>query len=108
MPSRVAQTPLFQSGIERVESGSRKFRLALLCSEENPAVCHRHLLVSRVLVERGADVRHIRGDGALQAYADVKAPEAEQPLLFDLPELNPWRSLRSVLPKKPPPSSSDS
>jgi uncharacterized protein (DUF488 family) len=105
---RVAQSPLFLQGIERVEAGSRRYRVALLCSEEDPAVCHRHLLVSRVLAERGADVRHIRGDGTIQAYADIKAPEAEQPLLFDIPGLNPWKSLRSVSRKRPQRSSSDS
>jgi uncharacterized protein (DUF488 family) len=105
---RVAQSPLFLRGIERVEAGSRQYRVALLCSEEDPAVCHRHLLVGRVLAKRGADVRHIRGDGSLQAYADIEAPEVEQPLLFDIPGLNPWKSLRSVSRKKPPRSSSDS
>src|SRR5437660_8680013 len=72
---RVAQSPVFLEGIERLEAGSRQYRVALLCSEEDPAVCHRHLLVGRVLADRGADIRHIRGDGTIQAYAEIKAPE---------------------------------
>jgi uncharacterized protein (DUF488 family) len=105
---RVAASPLFLEGIARVEAGSERYRLALMCSEEDPAVCHRHLLVGRVLIERGASVLHIRADGSLQPYEDVKTPDAEQPLLFDLPELHPWRSLRSVSRKKPQPSSLES
>ena len=38
----------------------------MLCAEENPAHCHRRLLVARVLFEEGARVLHIRGDGRLQ------------------------------------------
>jgi uncharacterized protein (DUF488 family) len=105
---RVAQSALFLEGIQRLEAGSRQYRVALLCSEEDPAVCHRHLLVGRVLVERGGKVQHIRGDGALQDYSEMKVPEQEQPLLFDLPGMNPWKSLRSALRKRPPLSSSDS
>src|SRR5207302_10476809 len=75
---RVAKSRLFLEGIERVETGSRHYRVALMCSEEDPAVCHRHLLVSRVLAERGASISHIRGAGTIQAYADIKAPEEEQ------------------------------
>lgn len=105
---RVAQSPLFLGGIERVEAGSRHYRVALMCSEEDPAVCHRHLLVGRVLVERGARVVHIRGDGTLQTYEDIPAPELEQPLLFDIPGMNPWKSLRSVSRRRLPPSSSES
>jgi Protein of unknown function, DUF488 len=105
---RLAQSPVFLEGIQRVEAGSRQYRVALLCSEEDPAVCHRHLLVARVLAERGAVVAHIRGDGTLQDYEDIKAPEEEQPLLFDIPGLNPWKSLRSVSRKRAPRSSSDS
>ncbi len=105
---RLAQSRVFLGGIERVEAGSRQYRVALLCSEEDPGVCHRHLLVGRVLAERGHDVQHIRSDGSVQAFADVPVQEQEQPLLFDLPGMNPWKSLRSVLPKKPRPSSSGS
>ena len=42
-----------------------------MCSEEDPAVCHRHLLVGRVLAGEGLTLRHIRGDGRLQTDADL-------------------------------------
>src|SRR5579872_4880849 len=71
----VAASPLFQEGLERLEKGLREYRIALLCSEENPAGCHRRLLIGRVLAEHGFDVQHIRGDGRLQPEADLVREE---------------------------------
>ena len=105
---RLAEAPLFLEGVGRLEAGIRKYRVAIMCSEENPAVCHRHLLVGRVLTRRGVAIEHIRGDGALIPNADLLESAFVQPTLFDQPEDSPWKSLRSVLPKKTPPSSSAS
>jgi uncharacterized protein (DUF488 family) len=60
---KVAASANFAEGIRRIEDGLEKYRVAMLCSEEDPAICHRGLLVGRVLRERGAQVDHIRGDG---------------------------------------------
>ena len=46
---RIAKARPFTNGIERLLRGIKKFRVALLCSEENPANCHRRLLVGKVL-----------------------------------------------------------
>lgn len=107
---RLAESPLFLAGIERLEKGVRDFRVAIMCSEENPADCHRFLLVSRVLAERGIDVRHIRADGRILTDRDVAREQTgadRQPFLFDELEEPPWRSTRSVLPKQPPATSSN-
>jgi hypothetical protein len=50
---RLAASPAFQQGIDRVLRGARSHRIALLCSEENPSRYHRHLLIGRVLRTRG-------------------------------------------------------
>lgn len=109
---RVAESPLFRQGIERVEKGIQKFRVALMCSEENPAECHRNLLVGRVLGRRGVELVHIRSDGRLQTQAELDhetgRSDRQQKLLFDELKEPPWRSTRSVLPKPQPPSSSES
>ena len=63
---RLAQTPLFQSGIERVLTGASKYRLALMCAEKEPLDCHRTLLVSRALQKRGAAIAHILSDGNVE------------------------------------------
>jgi uncharacterized protein (DUF488 family) len=111
--SLVEQAPFFLDGIARLETGRRKYRIALMCSEEDPAHCHRHLLVSRVLEARGIPVAHILGDGTLLAERDLAAVQAQaarpegQPPLFDLEETTVWKSTRSVLRKDPRPPSSE-
>jgi uncharacterized protein (DUF488 family) len=101
--NRVADSDLFQQGLTRLETGIRKFRVALLCAEENPASCHRRLLVSRVLLARGIAVDHIRGDGRLQSEADLVREIGEhddQMPLFQTTEDPEWKSIPSVLRKK--------
>jgi uncharacterized protein (DUF488 family) len=65
---KLARTSLFQSGIERVEEGCKRYRIALMCSERDPTECHRTILVSKILNERGADIRHILFDGQLESH----------------------------------------
>jgi uncharacterized protein (DUF488 family) len=81
----------------------------MMCSEEDPSGCHRRLLVARVLASRGAQVLHIRADGRLQTEAEVATEELRKKLgdqrpLFDIAEAAPWRSIRSVLPKRRQPT----
>jgi uncharacterized protein (DUF488 family) len=66
---RLAQTTLFNQGIERVEDGAAKFRIALMCSEREPTECHRTILVSKILTERGAEVQHILGNGDVEPHS---------------------------------------
>jgi uncharacterized protein (DUF488 family) len=108
---RMTENREFQAGIERLERGIAGYRVTLLCGEENPAHCHRRLLVGRVLAERGHDLLHIRGDGHLQSEAELTAESGkplvkEQPALFAELEEDQWRSTASVSPKRAPASSS--
>ena len=55
----------FIKGLNRlIEIGSKQ-RAAIMCSEEDPANCHRHHLVGKALVAQSIDVLHIRADGNL-------------------------------------------
>ncbi|WP_107706202.1 DUF488 domain-containing protein [Nocardioides allogilvus] len=65
---RLAQTVPFGEGIERLLNGATSERIAILCAEQEPLDCHRTVLVSRVLAERGASVAHIHGDGLLESH----------------------------------------
>ncbi|MYE00477.1 MAG: DUF488 domain-containing protein, partial [Alphaproteobacteria bacterium] len=65
---RLARTALYREGIERVLSGAAEHRLALMCAEKDPLHCHRALLVSRSLEERGLAVAHILADGSLEPH----------------------------------------
>ena len=67
--SLMAKTPLFESGIRRVERGMESFRLALLCAEKDPLACHRSILIGRHLCERNVVVRHILEDGTIEDQA---------------------------------------
>ena len=68
---KLAATPLFRSGIERVEQGARKLRISLMCAEKDPLDCHRTLLVSRALERDHVAVTHILADGALESQHDA-------------------------------------
>ncbi len=109
--SRMIADPVFVSGIERLEHGMSGYRIALMCGEEDPAHCHRRLLVTRVLMERGHQVLHIRGDGRIMpdeavAKESGKSLVNEQPALFAELDEDQWRSTASVSPRKAPASSS--
>ncbi|MBE1162791.1 DUF488 family protein [Dyella acidiphila] len=61
--ARLAKTSLFESGIDRVLQGVKKYRIALMCAEKEPLDCHRTLLVSRALESREVSILHILSNG---------------------------------------------
>jgi uncharacterized protein (DUF488 family) len=69
---KVAKGDDFNKGLDRVIEGSKRFLIALMCSEHNPLDCHRCLLVSRALTERGADVGHILGNGVIVSHHEIE------------------------------------
>ena len=109
--SQIAKTPAFTQGISQFEDGLEKSRIAIMCSEEDPTVCHRWLLVGRVLREHGVQVKNIRGDGRIQtetAFADGRHSRdgGMQVSLFPEQEVDEWKSIRSVFHKSQPKPSS--
>ena len=84
----------FRDGLDRLKRAAAKRRLALMCSEESPRQCHRHLLIARALVNDGwprSHIIHIRGDG-LNTPEDAIDVQSG-PLMEGIG----WRSPRSVL-----------
>jgi uncharacterized protein (DUF488 family) len=74
---RIARTPAFGAGLDRVRLGASRFRLALMCAEGDPLACHRTILVCRQL--RGEmSIAHILGSGLLETQA-----QAEERLLSE-------------------------
>ena len=65
---RMARTPRFRDGLARLVRGARKFRIALMCAEQEPLHCHRTLLVGHELASLGIDVTHILPDGLLESH----------------------------------------
>ena len=85
----VAETERFRGGLKRLLTGAAAYRVAIMCSEEDPARCHRRLLVTRALAGRGVEVRHIRGNGSVLTEAELAdalsgaAADPDQASLFD-------------------------
>ncbi len=110
--NRVAEASFFLNGIKRLKEGGRTYRVAIMCSEEDPTACHRHLLVGRVLAKQEVNLFHIRKDGHIQTEKDLSSHEEilsyRQSLWgerLSVQEENTWRSIRPVSQKKQPPSS---
>ncbi|MSU56606.1 MAG: DUF488 domain-containing protein [Pedosphaera sp.] len=87
--SLIARTSAFNNGIGRVIQGSAKMRLALMCAEKDPLDCHRCILVSPRLRERGLQVLHILADGTIESHEQT---EARLRQLFELPDRELFRS----------------
>lgn len=86
----------FCEGIDKLKGSAVRRRTAVLCSEEDPKACHRHLLIARVLAADGwpaSRIAHIRGDGSFMLDESI----AVQQDLFGGEVA--WRSPQSVLHK---------
>lgn len=69
---RIAATPAFARGLERVRQGAATERIALLCAEKDPITCHRTILVCRHLRAPNLAIGHILADGSLEAHAALE------------------------------------
>jgi uncharacterized protein (DUF488 family) len=68
---RLAQTPEFAAGIDRLRRGVQTQRIAIMCAEQEPLDCHRTVLVARVLAGQGLSVDHIHRDGQVETHDDA-------------------------------------
>lgn len=69
---KMATANSFKEGIRRLEEGSQKYNIAMMCSEHNPLDCHRCLLVGRALVEQDVDVKHILSNGNTVGHGTIE------------------------------------
>ena len=60
---KIAGSAEFQEGIARLLELAEDASIAIMCAEEDPARCHRHLLIGPAMEERGVPLWHIRKDG---------------------------------------------
>ena len=65
--------------IEMTRAGRRQ---ALLCTEADPADCHRAVLVAHAIHESGIAVEHLRTDGTLESHAAFLERISGPPDLF--------------------------
>ncbi|HEY6178791.1 MAG TPA: DUF488 domain-containing protein [Kofleriaceae bacterium] len=80
---RIAEQPFYHRGIEQLLDGIARLRVCVLCAEEDPSHCHRRLLITRTLIARGVEVRHIRGSGAVVTEDELRA--RDNPRQLSLP-----------------------
>jgi uncharacterized protein (DUF488 family) len=66
---KMALQPEFCGGLDRLLTVATERRVCLMCAEREPLDCHRCLLVSRALAERGCAVGHILHDGTVEPHA---------------------------------------
>jgi uncharacterized protein (DUF488 family) len=96
----LAKTERFSRGLDRLIKGTAAYRVAMMCSEEDPSDCHRRLLITRALEESDAPVTvtHIRGTGELvdESQLSRDTDGRKQQTFFE--DEAPWRSAQSVSP----------
>src|ERR1700685_4174117 len=96
----MAVEPTFGDAIDWLLHSASEQRIALLCSCGQPHECHRRILVGKVLCYRGAELCHILPGGDVTSERTVELRDDHaQDMLFGHDEL-PWRSIRSVSPRR--------
>ena len=61
--------------LDSIVAEVRVRRIALVCAEEDPTRCHRRFLLTPLLVRRGIEVLHIRGDGRTEPESELAERE---------------------------------
>lgn len=61
----------FQRGINRLLESMKRYRICVMCAEEDPSSCHRNLLVGESLRREGVQILHIRGTGQIQTDEEL-------------------------------------
>ncbi|MFM7679190.1 MAG: DUF488 family protein [Roseiflexaceae bacterium] len=98
--SKLRQTALFQQGLQRIITGAKKFRLALVCAEKEPFTCHRSILIGQALQARNVDVRHILHDGRVETHEQMLQRLTDHFFknrdMFDTEDAQRTRALQSI------------
>lgn len=66
--ARLAEQAEFKKALDRIQEGSKEYRIALVCAEKEPLDCHRTILVAEELRKKGMDIVHILHDGSLEPH----------------------------------------
>jgi len=82
----LARRPDFAQALDRVTARAAGATLCLMCAEKEPLDCHRTVLVSRRLAERGVAIEHLLADGGTRPHAEIEETllgKGSAPDLFD-------------------------
>ena len=75
---RIAATPEFSEGIQRLLKGVESFKISLMCAEKDPITCHRTILVCQNLRTYDLTIQHILADGTLEDHDALEAKLLEK------------------------------
>lgn len=92
----LAATDLFQQGLKRLLKGILSHRIAMMCAEKDPVMCHRMILVCRYLRKEVANINHIMEDGTLELIRDS---EIRLLRLLKIPQLQLFDSTEDLIIK---------
>jgi uncharacterized protein (DUF488 family) len=93
---KVRESEAFKRGISRIKNGlSKGFKIALMCAEADPLICHRFSMISRGLTQSGLEVQHILKNGDI-----VSNNMLEEKLLEKFQTVLPRETLFTPLPSK--------
>ena len=67
-----AALPVFRDALGDLIARSADRTLCLMCAEKEPLDCHRTVLVSRRLAERGVTIEHLLADGRTEPHAAIE------------------------------------
>ena len=86
--AKIAATPRFGEGLQRLRRGAVRERIVLLCAEKDPITCHRTILVCRHLRQE-VPIDHILADGRLESHPALERRLLELHGLHQLNFFNP-------------------
>lgn len=67
----LAKTKLFQEGIEKLLKTIDSGRVAIMCAEKDPIMCHRMILVSHA-IKSSLEIKHILENGRTEHNKDAE------------------------------------
>ncbi|HTR84264.1 MAG TPA: DUF488 domain-containing protein [Reyranella sp.] len=68
----LAARPAFKEALDRVIASREDAQPCLMCAEKEPLDCHRTVLVSRRLAERGVAIEHLLADGTSRPHEEIE------------------------------------
>lgn len=91
---RLSQKTDFRDGLTRIRKDAAQFNLALLCTEKDPILCHRMVLICRHLRDSNTVIKHILEDGELE---DNRDSESRLLKLLHMPQVNLFETSSQII-----------
>ena len=74
----IAESESYRQGLKLLIALAKDSTAAIMCSEEDPSKCHRHLLIGPSVAEMGIGALHIRKDGVVLTSEELGAKRSRK------------------------------